>query len=494
MRHWRRRMCCGAVLAALMMSLSGCIVWLGGPEEEAAQIRDEMKEKTESKRPEREPGAAAETDGAVRRDAPAVLQNLGAAGSLLSETFYRAGDANCRLSCYVGSGADGDELASPVLGINVLTTAPYVSAIADRGGLYVDGCMEIRTAPGQQRYDTTLTVYGYQDGASVLEQAYEVTVTLPSGDGAGNAVSLQFAGAEEEVPAEVRPLAGEYYLLGETEDLIVRYLCRAELCGYPTEDLRLMRNSIYAAHGRRFRDEKLTEYMERKAWYRGLTAPENFSEEVLSAAEKSNIALLKEMEEIPADRRAALYGADYAIENFDFAPYLPLLSLNEETGLEADLGQAEDCGAYYRVPGRLSLPVTLTREQWEHVRAGGTEEICVDELTGETMLLECDSRGCWQLYPEGEQPADGIDSDIGCRYNWATGLYQLWQASDDTVMKPVYEGDLYLLKGAVWGGMVNLAAASELQEEITPQSGTVYGNCLYHNGRGYFTAVYALGD
>lgn len=516
MRHWRRWMCCGAAWAVVTLGLSGCVVWLGGPEEKAAQIRDEIEEKAErdedgqkdsswaerdervqmeGPRPGRETGTAAEPEGAqTERSVPVVLENLGADESLLSETFYRAGDANCRLSCYVRSGADRDELASAVLGINIEMISPHAAAIADHGELWVNGSVEITTVPGQQRYDTALAVYGYRDGATVFEQTYDVTVTLPSESGVDSAVSLQFADAEETVQAEARPLAGDYCLLGETEDLIVRHLCRAELCGYPTEDLRLMRNSIYAAHGRRFQDEKLTEYMEGKAWYRGLTAPEDFSEEVLSAAEKSNIALLKEMEGIPADRRAELYGADYWIENFDFAPYLPLLSVNEETGLEAEMDRAQDCGAYFRVPGRLSLPVTLTRSQWEHVRAGGTEEICVNELTGETMLLECDSRGCWQLYPEGERPADGSDSDIGCRYNWATGLYQLWQASDDTIMKPVYEGDLYLLKGAVWGGMVNLTTASELQEEITPQSGTVYGNCLYHNGRGYFTAVYALGD
>ncbi len=62
------------------------------------------------------------------------------------------------------------------------------------------------------------------------------------------------------------------------------------------------------------------------------------------------------------------------------------------------------------------------------------------------------------------------------------------------MMKPVYEGDLYFLKGAVRGGMVSLTTASELQEEITMQTQEVYANCLYHNGRGYFTAVYALGD
>ena len=42
--------------------------------------------------------------------------------------------------------------------------------------------------------------------------------------------------------------------------------------------------------------------------------------------------------------------------------------------------------------------------------------------------------------------------------------------------------------------MVSLTSASELQREITSQMEEMYANRLYHNGRGYFTAVYALGD
>lgn len=57
---------------------------------------------------------------------------------------------------------------------------------------------------------------------------------------------------------------------------------------------------------------------------------------------------------------------------------------------------------------------------------------------------------------------DVFPSDIWSHYNFDTGLYELQEASDDTIMKPVYEGDLFILKGAVWGGMVSLTTASEI--------------------------------
>lgn len=86
------------------------------------------------------------------------------------------------------------------------------------------------------------------------------------------------------------------------------------------------------------------------------------------------------------------------------------------------------------------------------------------------------------------------------------GTYTLWQTSADTVMKTVYEGDIYILKGAVTGAYTSLSEASKNQKEIyvgepTEEDGedtsaehSVFGNELYYNGKGYFTAVYYLGD
>jgi len=430
-------------------------------------------------------------------EVPTVLKNLDTDGSLFSQTLYQAGNANCRMYCYVYRDENGDEFRSNRLGIMVTAGIPHYSDMAEAGELVIYADAQVETVPGQNTYETEMEVRGHQDQERAFEGIFHVTVSLTGSSGEEKAVVLQFldkdSEKENDIPKEIRGLAGTYYDMGPDEDLFLRYLCKAEICAYPTELLRLMRNTVYAAHGRMFKDPLLSEYMERKPWYRKRVPAEEFSEDVLTDVEKKNIALLKEMEEIPADRRSMMYGADYSIENFAFAPYLPFLSQNGQIGLWADFTQAKDCGAYYSVPGNLSVPVTMTRKQWEHVQAGGKEELCVNELTGETRILEQDEEGNCYLHEKGARPDDGWSSDVQVIYRYDRGLYELVEGSDDTIMKLVYEGDLYFLKGAVYGGMVNLTAASALQEEITPQVQSVGGN-PYHNGRGYFTAVYALGD
>jgi len=455
--------------------------------QEASQNDDNPKETVSSEQP----------DGGDP-ELPAVLRNLNVDGSLLSQTCYQAGNVNSSMELYVKTDVDGDEFLSERLGISVTESTPRDSDDADGEGLSVYAETEVETLPGQNTYQAELVVSGYHDLEWVFKDTCRVMVSLPENGDADGAIKLWFPdegmNGRRNVREEVSSLAGAYYRMDAERDLFTRYLCRAELCAYPTEDLRLLRNTIYAVHGRKFKDQKLKEYMGNRPWYRELVEAEDFSEKVLSDVERKNIVLLKELEDIPYDQRRKMYGADYSIEEFEAAPYLPFLSQNRETGLSADFTQAEDCGAYYRVPGMLYLPVTLTRRQWEAVRNGEKAELCSNELTGETRILELDDTDNYRFYEKGTEPDYTWPSDIRIRYHYDTGLYELQEASDDTIMKPVYEGDLYFLKGAVQGGMVSLMTASELQEEITPQTQEVYANCLYHNGHGYFTAVYALGD
>ena len=72
------------------------------------------------------------------------------------------------------------------------------------------------------------------------------------------------------------------------------------------------------------------------------------------------------------------------------------------------------------------------------------------------------------------------------------------------MMKTVYKGDIYIMKGAVSGVDTGLLRASQYQQEIFPDPadpetgqvfcGQVTGNRLSYNSRGHFTAIYYLGD
>jgi YARHG domain len=71
------------------------------------------------------------------------------------------------------------------------------------------------------------------------------------------------------------------------------------------EDLRVLRNEIYARHGRVFKDEKLQKYFEEQSWYK---ANPDFKDEQLSEIETQNLAKIKEAEETATSKFAAAEG------------------------------------------------------------------------------------------------------------------------------------------------------------------------------------------
>lgn len=297
-------------------------------------------------------------------------------------------------------------------------------------------------------------------------------------------------------------LKGDYYPFKNSftfSDVFHRYLCRADLSLYPTEDLMLLRNEIYAAHGRKFNSDVLNQYFSKKEWYRGIIEAGDFSEELLSNVERKNIAFIQEMEKDP--NRNRLDGKhQYGLEELPIADYLPLLGKYKETGVEADLTKARDMGAYYQAPGSISVPASITLEQYQAVSEGETVEVVINELTGESKELSLDPEDENGVYgfllcEKGKEPSE---------YGFATGImldydtmeYQLWQTSADTVMKTVYEGEIYIMKGAVTGAATSVAEASSGQQEVRIGDSNSYfsGNYPCYNVRGCFTAVYYLGD
>ena len=64
--------------------------------------------------------------------------------------------------------------------------------------------------------------------------------------------------------------------------------------GLFVEDLRVLRNEIYARHGRVFKDKELQKYFEAQPWYR---PNPDFKDEMLSETESKNLAVIKEVEE-----------------------------------------------------------------------------------------------------------------------------------------------------------------------------------------------------
>jgi len=67
----------------------------------------------------------------------------------------------------------------------------------------------------------------------------------------------------------------------------------AELQDRSRAELRVMRNEVYAHHGRVFQDAELQNYFSKKTWYRQNPA---YSDELLTEVDRENARVIQEFE------------------------------------------------------------------------------------------------------------------------------------------------------------------------------------------------------
>ncbi|MDO5294341.1 MAG: YARHG domain-containing protein [bacterium] len=80
-------------------------------------------------------------------------------------------------------------------------------------------------------------------------------------------------------------------------DSDIRYLTKDELSVYNAEELRIIRNEIYARHGRKFTSKDLQKYFNGCDWYDGCIEAKDFDDEmILSELERANIKLIQKVE------------------------------------------------------------------------------------------------------------------------------------------------------------------------------------------------------
>lgn len=308
--------------------------------------------------------------------------------------------------------------------------------------------------------------------------------------------------------------AGTYY--PSEENLLLaaafeRPLNAADLAGFSKEELKLLRNQFYAAHGRAFETADMKAAFEAKPWYIPRIPADAFDESVFHPIEKRNIHFLQaaeaafDPEQSDSDKKA--------LEKLEPVPYLDLLPEHMEISMEiaSDAEHSSDKGIYYEAQGTISLPVTITPEQYEEVMEnGGTAQIEINGLTGETAVLSITDNtdyGDCLLFFEDDPYFDG---HFSISYEPYSGLYTLWQNSADTLFKPVYQGPIYVLKGAEeeWYGYFSLehdrsdprsqnAGSWRVMtfDDTSPYGPSPYsGNVPVFNEKGYVTALYYYGD
>ncbi len=76
--------------------------------------------------------------------------------------------------------------------------------------------------------------------------------------------------------------------------LSTRYINYDDISGYDRGQIRVLKNSIYARHGRIFKDAALREYFEQQSWYRGYRKEIPAGE--FNKYENANIAFLLKYE------------------------------------------------------------------------------------------------------------------------------------------------------------------------------------------------------
>lgn len=77
-----------------------------------------------------------------------------------------------------------------------------------------------------------------------------------------------------------------------THILTSKLITPEQLDGKSSEELRLIRNEIFARKGYVFKDSLLSTYFSKKEWYK----PNKDAEIILSDSEKQNVILLKNLE------------------------------------------------------------------------------------------------------------------------------------------------------------------------------------------------------
>ena len=78
--------------------------------------------------------------------------------------------------------------------------------------------------------------------------------------------------------------------------LSVRYLTESDLAGKSKKDLEIMRNSIYARYGYKFKRDDLLDYFSRYSWYRPITNDMGIVYNKMNDKEKYNIDFIKKHE------------------------------------------------------------------------------------------------------------------------------------------------------------------------------------------------------
>lgn len=304
--------------------------------------------------------------------------------------------------------------------------------------------------------------------------------------------------------------AGTYYSYDgnlRRPELFERPFNDTDLIGLTREDIRILRNQFYAVYGRAFTSPEMKTYFEGQQWYRARVDADIFDEGIMTGLERRNINFLKEAEDTYDEARSMELQSAY--DALPETPYLHLLPTFGEINVElySDFKHTADHGIFYEAKGTIAVPIRITRAEYQALENGKTLELVSDELNGKTSFLKKagDTQYGDYVLMDQENQAEGMASYVFLSYEPYSQTFSMWENSADTIFKKVYEGNIFVLKGACeeWYNYFNLqkrpdsAGAFRVMEfdEVTPNELSPYhGNVLVTDRKGYVKALYFVGD
>ena len=172
------------------------------------------------------------------------------------------------------------------------TPAPAVAPSGLLSGSVIreGGYTNVRQGPGTN-YSVVTKI---KDGSSIFYTVHNANwckVYNSSGQ------MLGYMHSSKVVPAggNVAPSPSRGTSSGTPYDwLAQRKVTHGDLAGLSSGQLRILRNAIYARHGRRFKDASLRQFFNQQSWYNGYR--DEIPERELNSIEKYNINMIKSYE------------------------------------------------------------------------------------------------------------------------------------------------------------------------------------------------------
>ncbi len=334
----------------------------------------------------------------------------------------------------------------------------------------------------------------YQTGVS----QYESRAEHAGGEKLSGTISIAFS---EDGTIQIGGMTspdGTYYPLDSPNrpDNFTEPVYDSTLRGMDEKELRIFRNQFYAVYGQTFESADLQKYFESQPWYE--TSPSvdgntNLYEKVFTSLEKRNVEAVRKAETEYDKVAVSAWKSQW--EELSEAPYLSLL----KDGMETSVGiltekSAIDHGIFWETYGILQLPVTVTPAELERVEHGEAVSVCVDELSQKMGTLTAGEEENAYVFTVLDEDGKPVETECFGFYAPLYHSYMFWRDSADTLFKRVYEGPLYVRKGArtEWYHYFSFPDGSE--EIRFDLERDYWGNAPDFDEKGYLKGLYVYGD